>query len=79
MPGPVSNADRSNPIVTTDAAVEGTVPRRASGVVGGQHDQQQHHAAVDDNKIREMKRQIGVLKQVGYVSITTILLFHDTC
>jgi hypothetical protein len=40
MPGPVSNADRSNPIVTNHAAVEGIVPGSASEVVGGQHDHQ---------------------------------------
>jgi hypothetical protein len=70
MPGPVSNADKSFPIVTNDAAVEGIVPERASEVVGGQHDHQHHVDVHGKNEtIRELKRQIRVLKQVGYVSI----------
>jgi hypothetical protein len=75
MPGPVSNADRSNPIVTNHAVVEGIVPGRASEVVGGQHDHQ-HHVDVDGNKINELKRQIRVLKQVGYVSIMILLFIN---
>lgn len=80
MPGPVSNADRSFPIVTNDdAAVEGIVPERASEVVGDQHDHL-HHVDVHGNKnetIRELKQQMRVLKQVGYVSLMILLLIND--
>ena len=44
-------------------------------VVGGQHDHQ-HHVDVDGNKINELKRQIRVLKQVGYVSIMILLFIN---